>query len=59
MLDAIYLILVFTSNDEAVNSLAAEITEISAANKLQFSTNYRYVTDLNIKLNGCLNLSKH
>ena len=37
MLDAIYLILVFASNDEAVNSLAAEITEISAANKLKFS----------------------
>ena len=27
MLDAVYLILVFASNDEAVISLAAEITE--------------------------------
>ena len=35
MLDGVYLILVFASNDEAVNSLAAEITEISAANKLK------------------------
>ena len=40
MLDGVYLILVFASNDEAVNTLAAEITEISAANKLKFS-NFR------------------
>ena len=39
MLDADYLILFFASNDEAVNSLAAEITEISAANKLNESDN--------------------
>ena len=32
MLDGVYLTLVFASNDEAANSLAAEITEISAAN---------------------------
>ena len=37
MLDGVYLLLVFASNDEAVNSLAAEITEFSAANKLKFS----------------------
>ena len=41
MLDAIYLTLVFTSSDEAVNSLAAEITEISAANKLTLKAQYK------------------
>ena len=37
MLDGVYLTLVFASNDKAVISLAAEIGEISAANKLNFS----------------------
>ena len=35
MRDAYLLATVFASNDEAVNSLAAEITEISAANEIK------------------------